>query len=139
MLDRSLKVRDQAKTRLNDLYAMAVLIGMTSQEINEAKSKILADMPAKTPHWVRAYLSGYERALSDRLYDSVLVHGGLINGVFYSTHSNRPDYYGKHSIDACDFADDGLVKERGHYWPLAMAWRGGTYTRDKVKPYFISQ
>lgn len=136
-IERALKLRQALKTRVSDIYSMAILCGMTSTEINEACVKAYADLPASTPQWVRAYIDGFRQALQDSLYADCLVFGGFVDGVFMSAHRNRADYYGKHGIDACAYAEDGAVKSRGHYWREAIAWRGGTYNRGEVKPYFI--
>lgn len=135
-IERALKLRDSLKTRIADIYSMAILSGMTSQEINSAVMSAYAELPAATPQWVKSYCDGVRAALQDSLYADCLVFGGFVNGRFYSTHRNRPDYYEKHGIDAVEYADNGKVTARGHYWRDSINWRGGIYTRESVKPYY---
>ena len=136
-IETSLRNRDRLTTRIADIYSMAILCGMTSAEINQAISDAKAQLPARTPQWVYAYADGFCKAMQDRLYADCLVYGGFIDGVFYSTHSARDDYYGKHGIEPSQYAESGKVKERGHYWRDVIQWRGGIYNRGQVKPYFI--
>jgi hypothetical protein len=136
-IEQALRVRDSLKIRINDLYSCARLSGMTSAEIQQSKSKIFAEIPRKPPAWVRSYCDGYIAALQAELYRDWLVHGGYIDGIFYSTHSKRNDYYEKHAIEPAAYADDRLVKERGHYWSDSVQYYGGIYSRAAVKPYFI--
>ena len=110
----ALKKRDRAISQLRDLYSSAESFGFTSTQVNERYGAINAGL-VKCPSWTREYLSGYRRCLDDMLYQSKLVYGGYYAGQFYSTHSSRSDYYG-HTIDPCDYADDGRVEQRGHYW-----------------------
>lgn len=135
-IDLALKHRDGLKRRIADIYSIAIISGMTSNEINAAVISATNDLPRNVPHWVKTYCDGFRAALQDSLYADCLVFGGYVNGVFYSTHRNRPDYYGKHGIDPAAYADNGLVQKRGHYWRETIAWRGGIYTRGTVKPYY---
>jgi hypothetical protein len=113
---RNLKKRDVAISRLRDIYSRAISFGSTHEVILAD----LADMRkaiAKCPTWVKSYVEGYDKALHDSLYlNGHLIYGGIVNGTFYSTHSSRADYYGKHGIDPAAYADNGLVSNRGHYW-----------------------
>lgn len=138
-IEKALACRDRLKGRISDIYSMAVIAGMTSSEINAACLSARAAMPKGIPAWVEAWADGYQAALQDRLYDSCLVFGGYVEGRFYSTYSWRPDYYGKHGIEPRDYADNGRVKGRGHYWRESIQWRGGTYNRGGVKPYFVEE
>lgn len=138
-IENALKARDRLKTRVADIFATAVLCGMTSGEINDAIAAARAELPARLPQWVFAYVDGYRAAMQDRLYSDCLVFGGYVDGVFYSTHSSRPDYYGKHGINPRAYADDGIVSARGHYWRESIQWRGGIYNRGEVRPYFIGE
>ena len=136
-IERALKLRDSLKRRISDIYSMAVVCGMTSQEINNAVLTAQSELPAKTPQWVITYCDGLRAALQDSLYADCLVFGGFVDGQFYSTHSNRADYYGKCGIDPVDYSDNGKVTGRGHYWRESIHWRGGIYTRESVKPYYV--
>jgi hypothetical protein len=57
--------------------------------------------------------------------------GGFVDGKFYSTHRNRPDYYESNGISPADYSDDGRVTARGHYWIASV-------DAGKPKPFFIS-
>ncbi len=136
-IERALTIRNSLKTRIADCYSIAVICGMDSSELNAACINARNEQPKGTPQWVFSYCDGYQAALQDSLYSNCLVYGGFIDGVFYSTHRNRHDYYEKHGIDAVDYADNGRVTQRGHYWRESINWRNGIYNRDTVKPYFI--
>jgi len=136
-IDRALRVRDSLKTRVNDLYSCARLSGMTGDAINSAMQTLRADCPKRTPQWVFSYIDGYRDALQSDLYANWLVFGGYIDGVFYSNQRKRDDYYEKHGIEPVDYADNGRVLNRGHYWSDRVQYRGGIFTRDWVKPYFV--
>lgn len=135
-IERALAIRNNFKSRLTSLYAHATHFGLSSDEINASYGDLRADTPQGTPSWVWAYLDGYRQALTDALYRDHLIFGGFIDGVFYSTHSDRPDYYQKHGIDPVDYADDGRVTNRGHYWDRYLPVKGGTYDRGAFKPFY---
>lgn len=143
-IERALAIRDRAKTRLRDVYSSAELGGYTSREISENVASIRGDYP-KAPGWVWSYIDGYEQALRDELYRSQLIFGGFVDGVFYSTHSNRDDYYGKHGISALEYSDNGRVTGRGHYWKpeggahIANAKPGYSHKRGSVRPYSVNE
>lgn len=114
---KSLKQRDAYRIAVADIYSTARVAGMTSTAINEAVRKARARFP-RLPNWAASYVEGYEKALRDDLYANYLVFGGFINGTFYSTHSERDDYYGKHGIDALDWHN--RAADRGHYWKACL-------------------
>lgn len=130
-IERSLRVRANAQRNLAQLYDHARYYGLGHSEILARHAAILesADV-CNAPHWVSSYLDGYWRCLMDGAYRHDLIFGGMKDGRFYSTHHDRVDYYEKHGISACDYADDGLVTARGHYWSEAV-----TYNK-KVMPFF---
>lgn len=136
-IERALRVRDELKNRVDSIYSIARLGGETSDWINSAMREARNAMPAKTPQWVFSFIDGYREALQKELYRDWLVFGGFMDGVFYSTHRNRADYYGKHGIDPCEYADNGRVLNRGHYWSDRVQYHGGIFTRETVKPYFV--
>jgi len=138
-IERALAVRQMLKARISDLYSMAVIAGLSSAELMEASIAARKSLPKTTPQWVKTYVDGYEQALRDRLYDSCLVFGGYVDGRFLSTYSWRPDYYEKAGVDPVEYSDNGRVKARGHYWRESIQWRGGTYNRGSVKPYFVEE
>ncbi|TPN04498.1 hypothetical protein [Mesorhizobium sp. B2-1-2] len=125
-IEASLKRRGRAIIQLRDLYSMAAMCGMTSAEINTRVGNIRETTLAKCPHWARAHVDGYREALNDGLYRDSLAFGGYFEGRFYTTHSARPDYYGKHGIEPAAWADN--VQARGHYWISTAA----------PKPFFVA-
>jgi hypothetical protein len=124
-IGRALKVRDACTLRLRDLYSAASSYGLDHATLNERRRAIYYAMPKGTPFWVRSYLDGIADQLMQDCYQYRLVFGGKIGDTFYSTHSNRPDYYEKNGIEPSAYADDGLVRERGHYWA------------ESLRPFFI--
>jgi hypothetical protein len=126
-IETALNRRNTAIQSLRSLYETAKFYGPLSSQMNEDKAKIRRSTLAKCPHWVIAYFDGYEKALIDALYRDSLMFGGFYEGKFYSTHSNRADYYGNNGIEPSEYADNGKVSNRGHYW----------LTTKEPKPYFI--
>ncbi len=117
-IEQALKLRDDVKHRLHDIYATAAHFGLTSQAMETNRNNMLRNSGAdKAPHWVRSYLDGYWACLIENAYRYDLMYGGKdSNDTFYSTHSSRSDYYEKQGLEAKDFADNGTIKEKGHYW-----------------------
>lgn len=124
----ALNHRNSAIAAINSLYSIAKICGMTSEQMNREYSEILAKR-AHCPNWVREYCDGYRAALQNALYSDCLMFGGWIGDKFYSTHSNRADYYGKNGIEPGDWASDGRVTGLGHYWK----------TTKSPKPYFVAE
>ena len=120
----ALRKRDAAVRRLRDLYSSAEHFGLPSATINDRFHAIVESI-GKHPAWVRAYLDGWRAALGEQAYRNDLVFGGFVDDKFYSTHHDREDYYEKHGISARDYADDGRVAKRGHYW------------KRNLRPYFV--
>ena len=126
-IERALKIRGDLEIAYASAYSHAKEFGLTSDELNESLAQARKRIaPAKTPGWVFSYLSGYSRALSQSLYRDSLIHGGIINGIFYSTHSSRPDYYGKNGIEPAAWSKDATVT--GHFWK-----------HNVEKPFFVSE
>jgi hypothetical protein len=125
-IETALKRRNAAMMALRDLYSHAKHFGLTSAEINEQfNSRVLATLKG-APAWTRYYVQGARDQISHELYcDGSLVHGAFIGGAFYSTHSNRPDYYGKNGFGAAGFARATAKGSTGHYWS------------HNLKPYFV--
>lgn len=123
----ALKARDRMVQSLRDTYSSARIYKPTSAVLLDRVIGIYS-VYAKAPAYAREFARGYERALSDELYHRYLVFGGKIEGVLYSTHRDRDDYYEKHGFAPSVYADDGLVTQRGHYW-----------RDDTTKPFFISE
>lgn len=114
-IETALNHQKRAIMQTRDLYSSAESFGLSSAQINERFNVILGSI-AHCSGSIREYVRGYRQCLSDQLYRTALVHGGFVDGRFYSTHSNRPDYYERNGIKAVDYADDGRVTARGHYW-----------------------
>lgn len=119
----------RAIIRLQDDYSSAKCFGLTHDQLltrlKEGRDAYHFD---KWPRWAQSEWKGYQRCLADRLYETSLVYGGMVDGRFYSTHSNRDDYYQKHGIQPSAYADNGKVTARGHYWDI----------RGTIKPFFMS-
>lgn len=115
-IERALRLRDSVISGLRDAYSAASIYGSTSKVMEESRHKVLDRLPARTPSWVRQYADGYWRCMIDNAYRYDLVFGGMVDGQFYSTHSDRDDYYEKHGIEPREYSDDGKVTLRGHYW-----------------------
>ena len=128
-IETALQRKARAVMQLRDLFSSAESFGMTSAALNERVKTIRETTLAKCPHWVHAHVDGYREALTDSLYRRSLMFGGFVDGRFYSTHRTRPDYYESNGIAPADFADDGRVQDRGHYWS----------TTSTPKPFFIRE
>lgn len=125
MTERTLKKRNWAEARLAGLFSAAEHYGWTHDTMLERRSEIYAELTkAKMPRWVFSYLEGYWSARQMEAYKYSLVYGAIINGRFYSTHSNRDDYYEKLGIEPSAFAEPNPTK--GHYWA------------NSLKPFFVS-
>lgn len=126
-LNRSLAIRDRGITALADCYSASKSFGLTSAAMGNRRRETLERLGVyKAPHWVLSYLDGYWRAKIDAAYRYDLVFGAIIDGVFYSTHSDRDDYYEKNGFTAREWSDmGGWIGTRGHYW------------KKTLKPFFI--
>jgi hypothetical protein len=119
---------DRAIENLRDVYSSAKHFGPTHAKLLDDVAAIRTKYLAQAPRWAWGEFRGYERALSDGLYQYSLVFGGFFEDrTFYSTHSSRPDYYGTHGIEPSEWADDGRVTKKGHYWII----------RGEPKPFFV--
>lgn len=127
-IETTLRKRNAAVSALRDCYSSAKFYFPTSQEMNRQVLDIKAKHLGRSPLWARAFFEGVADELVKSLYRERLVYGGYVGDTFYSTYRARPDYYEKHGIEPSDYADNGRVKARGHYW---------TDESGKVtKPYF---
>lgn len=127
--DTAYNHREKAIQRLRDCYSTARIVGYTSDQLNNKVLSIVFEPIAKCPTWVKTEVKGYWRALQDKAYENDLVFGAVIDGVFYSTHSNRPDYYEKHGISALEFNLDLENNNAGHYWIEPLDY-------GRIKPFF---
>lgn len=125
---RVLQARNDLISRLRTAYSCAVSFGFTHDQLLEATNKAYGKCPKGTPDHVKMYARGYCEARNDELYERHLVFGGFVKGAFYSVHSGRSDYYGKHGICPSAWADDGIATAKGHYW-----------SGRPDKPFFLSR
>jgi len=127
----ALKRRDNLVSALRDIYSMAGVYGLAHVDLHKRCQDAYARYCDKAPSWVREFADGYRKALNDAAYRHELVFGGFVDGKFYSTHRDRPDYYEKNGIEPCAYADDGLVTRRGHYWRASV-------DAGNPAPFFVS-
>lgn len=112
----ALKRRNLAIDFIRGIFSSARHFGLTSEEMHARIRKIENEYLAKTPQWCRSYVGGYTACLFQTLYqDGSLIHGAFVNGMFYSTHRTRDDYYSNHGFGAADFAK-ASKQNHGHYW-----------------------
>lgn len=109
--------RDAALNELESLFHMAEVCGMSASDLIQSYGKI-REKYFNIPRWAKEYLQGVFDTRWKDLYRHKLAFGGYYDGVFYTTHSNRDDYYAKHGIEPIQWAektDNGLIKVT-HYW-----------------------
>jgi len=104
-IETQLNKRREAVQKIHNLYSHARHFGLSHAEMLERFDKVMEGL-AKCPSSIQAYVQGYRDALMDR---------------------DREDYYVKLGFTPNVYADDGLVKDRGHYW------------KENLKPFFISK
>ena len=127
-LERAIRLRDEMQRRVASYIQTASFCWQTSETLNQNMRfgvyQPLVKMRA--PHWIKTYVDGYLKARMDSLYQEKLVFGAWLDGVFYSSHSTRPDYYEKLGKPANIFAEEssGLT---GHYW-----------AEKPERPFFVS-
>ena len=124
-IDNALKYQNMTREYIKSLFSRATHYGLSHDEMLRERNEIYDNLLKKTPYYVKSYLSGVWDTLTDELYRNHLVYGGKIEGIFYSTHKDLDNYYEKHGIEPREFADNGKVKERGHYW------------KHNLRPFFI--
>lgn len=107
-------------------YANARILGKTSPQLNGMLNTIFDGMRQKNmPRWAIERVKGYSLALHEGLYSDHLVFGCIIDGVFYSTHSDRPDYYAEQGMPANIYCEKSTKNPTiGHYW------------KENGKPFF---
>ena len=128
-IEKALDKRDRARESYRSIFRSAASFGTVHSKMLEER-RVVLDSLAGCPSWVKSYLSGIWDELQNQAYSNNLVHGCLIGGVFYSTHSKRPDYYGNKGITPSDYAQ--MTHENphsGHYWILS---------NGNVKPFFTT-
>ena len=107
-------------------YANARILGKTSAQLNSMLNAVFDGMRQKNmPRWAIERVKGYSLALNDSLYSDHLMFGCIIDGVFYSTHSDRHDYYVKQGMSANIYCEKSTKNPTiGHYW------------KENGKPFF---
>lgn len=124
-IERSLAIRDRMVQAVREVYSTHRIMRSPSAVLHEAEIKVSRGV--KAPHWVRAHVDGYAQRLKDELYERHLVYGGYVNGTFYSTHSDRDDYYDRHGVSPVEFSKK--CSSGGHYWKEPL--------NGKMMPFFI--
>lgn len=124
---QALEAQRRGVDGMRGAFSHAAAFTMPCEALHAAQSAVIERM-GKAPHWAKAFVRGYAEAQMERLYAESLVFGGYVAGVFYSTHRDRSDYYEKHGIEPREFADNGRVTARGHYWRA-----------DTSRPFFIDK
>jgi hypothetical protein len=121
-LDRNLYLRGQLVSQIIRAYGEAYHYGWTHARLLDETKKIMESAGPKFPQYMREYVRGIDHYLLSDLYRvridgaaPLLVFGGWIDGKFYSTHSNRADYYQNQGIEPSDFSKLSENKVT-HYW-----------------------
>ena len=126
-IDRAINLQMQMLQRIKDIYSTAEIMGLSSDQISERiNAQVYAHLAEKkAPQWLISFIRGYQTCVIDNLYSNKLVFGIWYDGVFYSTHRDREDYYEKCGISANEFnIAISNVNNPGHYW------------KENLKPYF---
>ena len=129
-LTRAIRLQNHAITVLSDIYSAASICGSPSSDMEERRREALERLGInKAPRWVQSYLDGWWRCRIDQAYRHDLMYGAFVDGVFYSTHRDRPDYYEKHGIEPSAYATHttDANKTVGHYWQ----------TTREPRPFFL--
>jgi hypothetical protein len=114
---RQLHIRSAATETLRRIFSEAAHFGHSHAYMLERRAACFERLRVnQCPQAIRAYLTGIWDQLQLDAYRDQLVYGGFVDGAFYSTHSNRDDYYGKHGMSAKDWHDKSGDMTRGHYW-----------------------
>lgn len=132
-LSTTLNKKSDAVRGSVDAVSAARSFGSLSKDLHESLRAVIANM-GKCPEWARAYVRGFQDCLTGSLYQTDLIHGGYIDGVFYSTHKKRADYYETLGIGAKVWND--TATDKGHYWQEYVTGNGVTIRG--LKPFFIS-
>ncbi len=78
-IETALKRRDRAISNLRDQFSSAAMFGTPSSVMNERYGDLCKIVLHKAPHWVRSYVDGYRRALTDSLYQAELARNVILN------------------------------------------------------------
>ncbi len=100
----ALKVRDRGREAIRSIFSSAAHFGTPHSVMLERRKEAFERIGVlKAPTWVRHYLNGIWDQCQQQAYANDLVFGGMIDGKFYSTHSDRDDYYEKHGFEPRDY------------------------------------
>ena len=120
-IETAINHKNRALSAIESMVYAAKVSSITSAQFNEDAQAVF-DTISHCPGWVRDYCQGYLDCERKRIQRE-LIGGGFIDGVFYSTHSNRDDYYAKHGIEPRAWAEKyqgGQVKDSGLYWAHSL-------------------
>ena len=121
-IETALNHKTRALSSIESMVYAAKVSSITSEQFNQDSQDILATV-AHCPRWVRDYCQGYLDCERKRIQRECLLHGGWIDGQFYSTHSDRDEYYANHGIEPRAWAEKsqgGQVKDSGLYWAHSL-------------------
>ena len=109
--------KQQILSEMESLYYCASVSGMTSADMNQAYADIMA-AHAGIPQYMKSFINGIRFEKDKNLYMYFFVYGGFYDGQFYSTESNRLDYYINNGIEPHQFSDMVSYGQivTGHYW-----------------------
>jgi hypothetical protein len=114
-VERAWAIREECYSDLVSLFSNARAFRPPFAEMLDQRDAVYAKAE-KCPHWVRAYLCGAWQVMYQGLWHDELVYGAWIDGRFYSTHRDRPDYYEKLGKTASEFCTPEISKRANHYW-----------------------
>ena len=120
-IETALNHKIRVLSAIESMVYAAKVSSVTSDQFNDDAQAIFATI-SHCPGWVRDYCQGYLDCERKRIQRD-LIGGGFIDGVFYSTRSNRDDYYAKHGIDPLAWAEKyqgGQVEDSGLYWAHSL-------------------
>ncbi len=125
-LDRSIDIKMELQTRVQDLVSSAKCFHLTHSELTDRYLKLFERYPKDLPTHVRSYISGYYSALVDSLYHVHLTHGFEWNGIVYEKWDSMPEDLKEVIRKDCDNVP------HGHYWK-------DTLDKRTNKPFFTPE
>ena len=124
-IERALKIRDRAKTRIYDSYHLGRISRLTSERINSYVINIKSEMPKGTPQWVKSFIDGMVEVLNSDLYFNHLEFCYMVDGKLLSVNKDSKRHYSKAKITPKQLHDRATLS--GHYW------------RDSDRPYYVGK
>lgn len=131
-LDRSIRERNSAMSRLHSCMSIAFHGSMTSaDEAGMVADRVFGPL-ARAPGHVRAYVRGAYQALREARYHREIVwsHRNPEDGMLYSLHAGA---------NPAHFRDIRPLYDIGRGADIARWNSGGHYWNHSGKPYFISE